>query len=741
MSGKITDTTVPSQVENTIRQLDSLSMLPCVAARFLSQLNQFQLSPPALDELIESDPALSVKIFTIFHQQGLSFPEGNSTIRQALDRLSFRAVRDAFFSVKVYQAPEQQEQRVLLRKQLLLHSLAVACCAKDIAEITPGLIEPQLAYSAGLLHNIGNLALDQVMPRSFASIIEEAKSQGVSICTVQQKHLGLDYTILGKRLAQKWHLPNEITLAIWLHRSNTEVISQNMPEARIAQIVQLADSMARQCGIGQSGSFDSYDLPKAVAGSLAITPEQLEQIGRNLSEEVRRKSEVLGLDLPEPEQTYFDVVNIAAAQLAQESTELLLENRRLQTASSYFDFITDFLPSITSAVGAIDIAENFAVRWQKFYQTGPVCLYLVPPVKSQTLEAVLVESQSRTKTIVLKTPAQTPAIPQQASKGFVILNAHDHADWLFEQLGMDFDATQTKLMPLLSNGKAVGAIVFQLRYPVETEKLQEKFKAVTSVAGAILDMAFASADRQRFAEQFAHLLAKPADRQIRIDTGYSLSALAEIAAGAAHELNNPLSVISGRAQLFSQTEADPEKRQILKQIQESTDELSKIIDGLMSFAQPQPPRPTEINIRQILDEATQLTAQKNNIEQLDVQIDIAENSKNVFVDSAQIASAIANIFSNSLESYTDGRGPIKINAAADQSGNFVKLQISDYGCGMDRQTLQKATQPFFSAKPAGRKRGMGLAYANRIIQLNNGMLGITSEPGSGTTVTISLPRK
>ncbi|MBN1391951.1 MAG: hypothetical protein JW947_04010, partial [Sedimentisphaerales bacterium] len=74
-------------------------------------------------------------------------------------------------------------------------------------------------------------------------------------------------------------------------------------------------------------------------------------------------------------------------------------------------------------------------------------------------------------------------------------------------------------------------------------------------------------------------------------------------------------------------------------------------------------------------------------------------------------------------------------------GGFVKLTIADDGCGMDAETLQKATFPFFSNPPAGRKRGMGLAHAARLIQLNGGKLSITSQPGTGSTVTILLPCK
>ena len=741
MSEKTADTTTAHQVELAIRRLDSLSTLPCVATRLLSKLLQSQ--PSALTETIESDPALAAKILSLIGQQGLSFADENFSVRRALDKLPAYLVRDALLSVKVLQAfdLDPNSHKPLFKKQLAQHCLAVACCAKDIAEIISPQMNSHLAYLAGLLHDIGKLALYQVMPKSFARIVEEAKSQNACICTIEQKHLGLDHAILGKRLARKWHLPGQITLAIWLHHSETTIISENMPEAKIAQVVQLADSITRQCGIGQSGSYDAPDSAEQIAQSLAIEPEQLQQIRRNLSKTVKQKSKVPGLDSPNAVATYCDTVHNTAAQLAHNNTKLSLENRQLQTNSSHFDFITDFLSSINSTTSPIDAAENFATRWQKFYQTGMVCLYLVPPTNSRTLEAVVVENLSQSRIVYLNAPADSAPIPKALANKFAILNAQDHINWLFEQLDVDFELSRTKLVPLLSAGKAIGVIAFELRYPGDIELFGEKFKATTSIAGAVLDMAFASADQQHFAERFAQLLNQLKTAQRQPDLSGSLNALAEMAAGAAHELNNPLSVISGQSQLLAETEADPEKKQILKQIQQKSNKLSEIIDDLMTFARPQQPRPGQTSIKQMLDEATYLAAQKQNAEQLDIQIDVADGVKNVFVDSAQIVSAIANVFSNSVESYSNQPGPIKVTADSDETGDFVKLAITDLGCGMDAETLQKATQPFFSAKLAGRKRGMGLAHAQRIIQLNKGRLDITSQPGSGTTVTILLPRK
>jgi len=257
MPGKIADPTVAHQVELVIHRLSSLSTLPCVATRFLLSLSQARLSD--LAETIESDPALAAAILSLMHKESLSCPDEGFSVRRAIEKLPAHAVRQALLSVKVYPAFGMDERRVLFRKQLVVHCLAVACCAEDIAGILSPQMDSQLAYSAGLLHDIGKLALDETMPRSFAGIVEQAQSQQACTRILEQKHLGLDHTILGKRLAVKWRLPNQIVLAIWLHHSDVNLISQSMPEAKIAQVVQLADLIARQCGIGQSGSFDLPD--------------------------------------------------------------------------------------------------------------------------------------------------------------------------------------------------------------------------------------------------------------------------------------------------------------------------------------------------------------------------------------------------------------------------------------------------------------------------------------------------
>ncbi len=765
---EISDPKVAQQIKLAIGKLDSLSILPCVAVQFYSKLLQVQFSPSTLTEIIETEPALCIRILSLAQRQGINLSTQRYSIRRLLEKLPPDLVRDTLLSVNISfisdSEPIEDWRMVLPKKELILHSIAVACCAKDIADCLSPNVEPQLAYLSGLLHDIGKFVLQDVMPKGYARIVEQAKSTKVCLCTAEQKHLATNHMIIGKNLSQRWHLPDEIGYAIWLHHTDTKLISQNVPQARMSQIVRSADSIVRQIGLGQSGSYDTPESAIEIAELLGIDLDRLKQISHNLPATVKKKADVLSLNLPNPTVRYCQVAQNASTQFARKFTELSLENRQLQVTSSYLGFITDFLLKVDSGTTPIEIAENFALFWQKFYQTGKVCIYLVPFSGSKSLEAVVIESLGQSRTVTLDVPLDFEVIPEAIARNFTIVDAYDYIDWLFEQLGVDFDAGRTKLMPLLSSSGAVGAIAFEPHYPADLQLFQEKFKTITSIVATIFEMTFTREKQEHLAEQIIQLIPQPAKGKLDKVQGSALPAeggpqsqdatesmldsLAELAAGVAHELNNPLSVISGRAQLLAKAETTQARQHALKQIQENAHEVSVIINDLMSYAKPPQPRPKLTEVKQVLDEAIQLTSQKIKIEDIDIQVDIADNVKPIFVDSALIASAIANIIANAIESYGDEPGPVKIvidtpvSSVEDRNvGRLVRFQISDSGCGMDAETLRKATYPFFSAKPAGRKRGMGLAFAQRFIQLNKGSLKITSQPDSGTTVTIVLQQR
>ena len=741
------------QVEMVINRLESLSVLPCIAAQYIPKIVKSQFQPSIISDVIESDPVLTARVLNLLSSHGVSIAERRFSIANAMDKLSANKVREMLLSIKaapVFDIAEQTPDR----KGLLVHSIAAACYARALAEMAVPQVDGQLAYFAGLLHDLGKFALIEMMPRSYFRITEQAKSEKRSCRIIEQQQIGTNHTLAGKRLAEKWLLPDFITNSIWLHHTVTAELLREMPDAKIAALAQIADSLARQGGIGNSGSFDVPESIESLAIELGIDTEKINQIHQKIRDEVNKKSSLLGLDIPDAQQKYLEAVQNAAVELFRRDNELFEENRLLQGTSSHFTFIKEFLFSIKPGASAFDIAENFASRWQKFYQTGKVCLYLLPHPGSRTIEAAIVENLSQSETVLLNAPAEIPIIPKNIESNFAIINANDHITWLQEQLETEFDTGRTKLLPVLFGTAAIGVIAFELHYPGDISLFEEKFRTSASIAGIVLAEALDKQKEQNFAEHFAQLIGsmipekeelpekteEPEEKE-EFTIGYSLEALAEMAAGAAHELNNPLAVVSGRAQLLAESEQNQEKKQILQQIQENANEASEIIEDLMSFAEPPSPRPAKTSVSQIIEEALQLASRKVKTEKINADVEKTEDTLSTFIDSAQVVSAIANIICNSVESYGAIPGVVKIAAGPAESDDFVKLSIEDKGSGMSSETLKKATQPFFSAKAAGRKRGMGLAYASRLIQLNKGSLSISSELGKGTTVSIYLPYK
>ncbi len=733
------------QIELSIRRLESVCTMPCVASQLFSRLGSRDCTASDLSALINSDAALTAKILSIAYDEGINISEEDFSFEHVLEQLDSQVIYKGLLSVKVLSGSGCERDVVLPKQELARHNLAVACCAKIIAEKSNQQVNPELAYTAGLLHDIGKLAIEKLMPKSFARLVEEAKNKGVSICDIEFKYLGADHAAIGRKLAERWHLPESLVLAIWLHHSDTEVIGRNIKKARIASIVQLADCVVRSRDIGASGSYDKAELPTAVMSSLAIEQEQIEEIFEQLDTQVREKCRVLGMDLARPDSVYCDVVGEVAGQLAKERASLLEQRRQLQKQASHFVFVTEFISSIDSTDEAFDIAEKLAVSWQRFYQTGPLCLYLKNSKEEKSFNVVVAENQAEIKSVIIEGPADEDRAMWKLKENGTI-NAADSMDWLLEQVGIEFNLRAAKLVPLYCGSKHIGGILFELRCPADMELPEESIKSAATAAGGILGIALASGIHQGFAEQFVRLISRPetnreeaAGEEVKAKEtkGNLLEALAEMAAGAAHELNNPLSVIAGRAQLLAQSETEEEKKKILYQIRENTKELASIIDGLMSFAEPAAAKAAATDLSQIVDEASELAALKSKVEKVDVQLKVADEADKVFVDSGQVVSAIANILVNCLEAYPDKSGVIEVNA--ERAGGFVKLSITDFGCGMDSETLSKAAYPFFSSKQAGRQRGMGLAYANRVIQLNKGRLETASEPDKGTTVTIYLP--
>jgi signal transduction histidine kinase len=217
-----------------------------------------------------------------------------------------------------------------------------------------------------------------------------------------------------------------------------------------------------------------------------------------------------------------------------------------------------------------------------------------------------------------------------------------------------------------------------------------------------------------------------------------LEAMAEFAAGAGHEINNPLTVISGRAQLLLRDEADPERRHALALISAQAMRVYEMIADMMLFARPPRPELQQVELIALLDGAVADLATR--CKRQDVAIRRTGDAGPILLDAdpVQLNVAMRAICQNSLEALQGG-GHIEIEVERENKTPGVKIRIRDDGPGLMPEERRHAFDPFYSARQAGRGLGLGLSKAWRIITNHAGRIDLESEPGHGAIVTILLP--
>lgn len=224
-----------------------------------------------------------------------------------------------------------------------------------------------------------------------------------------------------------------------------------------------------------------------------------------------------------------------------------------------------------------------------------------------------------------------------------------------------------------------------------------------------------------------------------------LAALAEFAAGAGHEINNPLAVISGRAQLLLADEADPERRRELAVIHRQALRVREMIADLMHFARPPQPRLAPIIVSELLSEVVARAKPRAATANVRLTLEPAEPPLTLSGDRQQLSVALAAVVDNALDAATlpAERRLSEITFSAtgseDADAAWIALCVADDGPGFDADVRRHLFDPYFSGRAAGRGLGLGLSKCWRIVTLHGGRMQVDSEPGEGAAVTLMLP--
>jgi len=216
-----------------------------------------------------------------------------------------------------------------------------------------------------------------------------------------------------------------------------------------------------------------------------------------------------------------------------------------------------------------------------------------------------------------------------------------------------------------------------------------------------------------------------------------LAAIGRLAAGVAHEINNPLTgVLTFSHLLKDKQNMDEQDRKDLELIIHETTRAAEIVRGLLEFARERPPQKEPLNVNEVIRRTMRLLGKQEAFQHVALRESFQEDLPNVDGDMNQLQQVFVNLSLNACEAMPGG-GTLTVSTMADDGRVLVKL--TDTGCGIKKENLQRILEPFFSTKPVGQGTGLGLSVSYGIVRQHGGSLEVESEEGKGSTFTVVLP--
>jgi HD-like signal output (HDOD) protein/signal transduction histidine kinase len=744
------------QLERVIERIDSLPTLSNVARRVLALSSAENADMREVAQIVESDPALTAKILAICKRADKGLSSQVVSVERAVVLLGFETVRAATLSVEVFEllstrkTPEPHERNetpAFDRSEYWRFCVAVACASELLAaEVRrPGSPKPAEAFTCGLLHGVGLIALDMVIPRTLKRVVEFAERKRTSVADASRAVVGFDHHTAGRRLAERWDLPQTIVDVIWLHGLPVEGSVETQSKGVIA-LVDTAIAIARRLHIGWSADFSSPPDPAPVGGQIGLGPTAIERVLGKVHERVADRVRVLGLDETPCERLLLE--SIYRANAALDSTK--------QTAlarSSGADALARSLQSIASLRAAPEgelrgIALDASVARSAAMALGAaevvVAHFRIPDeatdARPEWTAARWCGAMSPPLTTI-EGPALAPEDTLRALRSVRAdaLALHcDAASWAVNLLD---DPGAAKVIPILGR-RCAGMLVYTpgALGGADTSADETSRAAIDGLSAWWASLLDADVERSGYASLHDRLVEasrRLADAQKQLVENESLARLAEVAAGAAHEMNNPLTVIAGRAQQLAQSTRDSKDRAAAEAIDAAARKLSDLVTSLRLYADPPRPRPAPMAMRDALDRALRIAterAKRTSDRRPEVRVLVEHLPCMPVLDGVQVTEAVAELIANALEA--DGAGTIVIRAATEQPDGRLVISVIDDGPGLSEKGLRHACDPFYSEKKAGRQQGLGLARARRLVGLNGGDLVLRNRDEGGVLASL-----
>ena len=710
------------QSDNDIRNRLLIARLPAMPQMLIKLIEHLQaddLGMQALAALVSNDPGMASKILAVanssaYHRSARAIGLEHSLITLGTDMIKLLVIGESVFQT-FSNFPHSGSTDL---RSFWKHSLCAAMIARDLADHI-GYAQGEEAYLAGLLHNVGRLALLATAPQEYA--FNFAARDDEDLCAVEQRTLHITHAEAGAWLIERWHLDSFLADAVLYHHEPSSKLADSHPLIRIVRVAHLLATH------GIDGADVAEGLPLC-----GVDLEQAAAMCAAAAQKVGKAAADLGIDLAgadqiDPPPAYAPTLRDPVQQrLSDDVRSLVLVSEvgqafaRQQGESALLEAMTRsarILFDFDNAIILLENASGHALVGTPSGQQQRVAEFSVPLDKGGALADAALERR-------------LALIPGEA-----------HQIGLAEQQLLRILGTDAMLcVPLVAGMRCLGVLVGGVApWQAAACKNRERFlHAFGAQAANALETAMAGRGHAR--RQLAHVAEEYREASRRV----------------VHEVNNPLSIIKNYLSVLD----DKLNRQEpvvgeMSILNEEIDRVGHLINGLTEVPMLDGARST--SLARVVDDVLRLFHATGFVPaQVALTSTMSSVCGDIACDADVIKQILVNLIKNAVEAMPDG-GKIEIadrNHVNRDHRLYVELVVSDDGPGLPPDVLAtlftaagtggtKSTKSTKSTKNAGgakggRQRGLGLSIVHALVTKVGGMVACRSGPG-GTVFEMLLP--
>jgi signal transduction histidine kinase len=241
-------------------------------------------------------------------------------------------------------------------------------------------------------------------------------------------------------------------------------------------------------------------------------------------------------------------------------------------------------------------------------------------------------------------------------------------------------------------------------------------------------------------DELQETLGRLEETQQQLIQSEKLAGIGQLIAGVAHELNNPLSVVAGYAEMLQSGIAKPEDlERIIESLNSETQRAIDIVRGLLTFSRPSPPYRESISINAVVNRALELWSVQSDANAVQITLELQPDLPQTMADFNQMQQVFTNLIMNAGQAMSEANEGGNLTIKTELVDDVLRIAFKDDGPGIPEEHISKVFDPFFTTKERGKGTGLGLSICYGIVNEHGGKLTAASQSGAGATFTVELP--